>query len=217
MKKKEIKKEEKVEIIDKKKSNYTLLIVFGILFIILSVLVFTGVMKPIDDAITSYIIGIRNTKLTDKMINITNIGGAYSLIVVSLLLLVFIKKKKIPLFIIINLVSVFLTSQLLKIIFRRPRPDGLFLINETGFSYPSGHAMVSFAYILFIIYILKGIKNNVVKVILSIFLIILALAIGFSRIYLGVHYFSDIIAAYFLSVCYISIFINFVNNKGYLK
>ena len=204
--------------IDKKNDNMGLLIIASILFVILSILVFTGLMKPIDDGITSFIIGIRNTKLTCKMINITNIGGAYSLIVVSLLLLVFIKKKKIPLFIIINLVLVFLSSRLLKIIFRRPRPDGLFLINESGFSYPSGHAMVSFAYILFIVYIIsKYVKNRVIKIILSTFLIILTILIGFSRIYLGVHYFSDILAGFLLATCYLILFINYINSKEYLK
>lgn len=218
-----MKKKENIEIkeekhIEKKKNNMTLFIIFGILFVILSVLTFTGVMRPIDDAITSYIIGIRNTKLTNKMINITNIGGAYSLIVISLLLLVFIKKKKIPLIIIINLVLVFVTNRIFKFIFRRPRPDGLFLIYENGYSYPSGHAMVSFGYILFIVYILcKCIKNKAVKCILSIVLIGLGLLIGFSRVYLGVHYFTDILSGQILATCYISLFINYLNSKGYLK
>ncbi len=213
--KNEIKEEKKFKL-DKK--SKILLIVFGLSFILLTVLVLTGVMRPIDDAITSYIIGIRNTKLTNKMINITNIGGAYSLIVISLLLLVLIKKRKIPLIIIINLVLVFITNRLFKFIIRRPRPDGLFLINESGFSYPSGHAMVSFVYIIFVIYLInKYFKNKILKIILDILLFGLALLIGFSRIYLGVHYFTDIIGGYLLGTCYFVLFTSYIDSKEYLK
>ncbi len=203
--------------VDKKKKINIVFVISLILFIILTILVFLGVMKPIDDTISSFIIGIRNTKLTDRMINISNIGGGYSLISISLLLLIFIKKKKIPLMIIINLVIVFLSSQLLKIIFRRPRPDGVFLINRSGFSYPSGHAMVSLAYVIFIVFILKNIKNKFIRIMISSILIILAILIGFSRIYLGVHYFSDVLAGFIAATCYISIFISTITNRELLK
>ena len=194
-----------------------LFFIFVVLFIILTTMIFTGLTNKIDENITSYIIGIRNDNLTNTMINISNIGGAYSLIVISLLLLICIKKKKIPLLIIVNLVIVFFTSQIFKLIFRRPRPDGLYLISERGFSYPSGHAMVSFAFISFIIYLLyKYLNNKLAKICISIALSIIILLIGFSRIYLGVHYLTDVLGGYLLGICYLLLYIKIIKGRNYI-
>ena len=88
-------------------------------------------------------------------------------------------------------------NQLLKALFRRERPHILRLATEHGFSFPSGHAMGSvilyggLAFVLYHLY--KGKWPFVVGVIIASVLIIL---IGISRIYLGVHYPSDVIAGY---------------------
>lgn len=208
------------DIINSLKNDKKLIISFIclLLFIILTFLIFFGISNDLDEYVSSYIIGIRSEKLTERMINITNIGGTYSLMVISLLLLIFIKKKKISLLVIINLITVFFTSQLFKFIFRRTRPDGIFLINESGFSYPSGHAMVSMAYILFIIYLLYNVlKNKLSKILITCFLSILILLIGFSRIYLGVHYFTDIIGGFLLGISYLMIFLHIIQDKEYIK
>lgn len=190
-------------------------IVLGI-FIIWSILVFTKIIDPLDQLIESFVIGIRNDNLTKIMINITNLGGAYSLIVISILLLFFIKNKKIPLSIIINLVTVFFTSQLFKFIFHRSRPNNIFLVDATGYSYPSGHTMVSFAFYIYLIYLLcKKVNNKLVKILLIIFTTSLLLLIAFSRIYLGVHYLSDIIGGLLLGTAYIVLFI--MLNKSEVK
>ena len=160
------------------------------------------------------VIGIRNDKLTTIMTTITNIARAYSLIVITLLLLFIIKNKKIPISIGINLVAVFLTSQVFKFIFRRPRPDGLSLVRATGYSYPSGHTMVSTAYFTFIVYLLcKRIKNKFYKTLLIIFSTIMMLLIGFSRVYLGVHYLSDVIGGFLLGIAYLMIYLKIIDKE----
>lgn len=189
-----------------------------LLFIILSIFVFTDNTTNIENSVMSFMIGIRNNSLTKRMINITNIGSAYSLIVISLLLLIFIKNKKIPLMIIYNLIGVFLTSQLFKIIFRRERPLDVFLVTTNDYSFPSGHMMVSTAYIIVILYIIyKTLNNKLSKILISIFLIILVLLIGFSRMYLGVHYITDIISGLLLGISFSMIFIKLISKKGYIK
>ena len=197
-----------------KKRNKIILYIFISIFIINTILVLTGLSNSFDSLISSYIIGIRSDKLTNIMINFTNIGSAYALIVISILLLCFIKSKRIPLTIIINLITVFLLSQLFKVIFHRTRPDELFLVNAYGYSYPSGHTMVStafYGYLLSLIY--KHTKNKLLKIILTIFISILLLFIYISRIYLGVHYLSDIISGFSLGIIYLILFNYYINKK----
>ena len=184
------------------------------LFIILAVITKLHIIKPIDDAVESFAIGIRNEKLTSIMIYITNISRAYFLISISIILLFLLKNKKHALLIIINLTCVFLTSQIFKRIIRRARPDGENLIGAFGYSFPSGHAMVSLAYFTFILYLInKKVKSKTRRIILTVINYLLILSIGFSRIYLGVHYTSDVIAGFILSVAYMMIFLTIVDRQ----
>ena len=193
------------------------ILIFGIsitLFIIFTILIKLKVTTPIDNAIESFVIGIRSNKLTNIMISITNLSRAYFLISISIILLFIIKNKRNAILIIINLITVFLTSQLLKFIFKRVRPDGEHLISAFGYSYPSGHAMVSMAYFSFILYLInQKIKNKLLKTILTIITSIIIFLIGFSRIYLGVHYTSDVIAGFIVSYAYLMIFYIITENN----
>lgn len=192
-----------------KNKKTIILFVSLILFIFLTYNIFNNKIAFIDSYIEGIILSIRNDKLTDIMTIITNISSAYALIVITILLLILIKNKKIPILITFNLIFSFLTSQLIKIILRRDRPVNISLVNAMGFSYPSGHSMVSMAYFGFIAYIVyKYIDNTIVKVILIITLFVSIFAIGFSRIYLGVHYFSDVLGGFLLSISYLMLFIN---------
>lgn len=196
------------------------MIIFAIcifLFIILTILVLTNNTLKIDNYFSELILNIRSDSLTDHMCVITQVGGAYSLIALSLLLLFIIKKKKIPVFIIINLISAFFLNQLFKIIFSRSRPDRIFLSYANGYSYPSGHSMVSIAYFIFIIYLVyKYLNNKILKIILYISLFSLIILIGFSRIYLGMHYFTDVIGGHLLGISYAMCYIKLVDKKGCL-
>lgn len=150
---------------------------------------------------------------------ITNFGSALYLIIITLLLLL-LKNKKIAFASAINLAVSFGFNQLLKAVFSRARPSGISLIKETGYSFPSGHAMVSMAFYGFLIYLIyKSNWKKQHKIICITLLSILILAIGLSRIYLGVHYASDIIAGFSMGIVYLSIFISVLNQfkKWYTK
>ena len=196
-----------------KENKKTIILVTSLLlFIFITYAIFSNKIKLCDESVHSYILNIRNDNLTSILTIITNISSAYALIVLSILLLFIIKDKKIPLYISLNLICSFLLNQIAKIIFSRPRPIGINLIEESGFSYPSGHAMVSMAYFGFIAYLLyKKSPNKLIKSILIISLFIIIFLIGFSRIYLGVHYLSDIIGGFLLSIVYLTIYIKCIN------
>jgi len=182
-----------------------------LLFILLSYAVSSNKTNYIDALIHSYLIDIRNNNLTSILLFITNLGGATFLIILSTILFIIIKKKKIPLYIFMNLTCAFLTNEITKSIFTRSRPIGINLIDETGFSYPSGHSMVSLSFYGFITYLLlKNCKNNLIKTIIIISSIILISLVGFSRIYLGVHYLSDVIGGFLLATIYLNLYINII-------
>ena len=148
--------------------------------------------------------------------NITHLGGAIFLITLSLILLLIIKYKKIGILIWLNLGISVLLNQALKFIIQRPRPTEFRIINESGYSFPSGHSMVSAAFYGFLIYLIyKNVKNKYLKWSLITLLSLVILTIGISRIYLGVHYTSDVIAGFLISVSYLIIFIHFA--KDFMK
>ena len=149
---------------------------------------------------------------------ITNFGGAIILIVVTIALLISIKNKKIRLSIFSNLVIITILNQLLKRILQRPRPTEYRIIEETGYSFPSGHSMISMAFYGYLIYLIyKYVKNKYIKWISIILLSILICVIGISRIYLGVHYTSEVLGGFLISISYLIIYISVVNKYLLVK
>ena len=143
---------------------------------------------------------------------ITNFGGAIFLITLTVILFILIKNKKIGLSIFSNLVIITVLNQLLKRILQRPRPTEFRIIEETGYSFPSGHSMVSMAFYGYLIYLIyKYVKNKYIKWISIVLLSILICSIGVSRIYLGVHYTSDVLGGFLVSISYLILFISTVN------
>ena len=140
---------------------------------------------------------------------ITNFGGTIFLITLTVILFILIKNKKIGLSIFSNLVIITVLNQLLKRILQRPRPTEFRIIEETGYSFPSGHSMVSMAFYGYLIYLIyKYVKNKYIRWISIVLLSILICAIGVSRIYLGVHYTSDVLGGFLVSISYLILFIN---------
>ena len=143
---------------------------------------------------------------------ITNFGGAIFVISLTTILFFVIKDKKIGISIITNLGIVTILNQIIKFIMQRPRPTEFRLIEETGYSFPSGHSMVSLAFYGYLIYLIyKYINNKHLKRTLIIILSVLICIIGVSRIYLGVHYTSDVLGGFLISFAYLIIYIELVN------
>ena len=143
---------------------------------------------------------------------ITNFGGAIFLVIATITLFIVIKNKKIGISILSNLAIVTVLNQLIKRILQRPRPTEYRIIEETGYSFPSGHSMVSMAFYGYFIYLIyKYVKNKYVKWISISLLSLLICAIGISRIYLGVHYTSDVLGGFLISISYLIIYISVAN------
>ena len=143
---------------------------------------------------------------------ITNFGGAIFLVIATITLFIVIKNKKIGISILSNVAIVTVLNQLIKRILQRPRPTEYRIIEEKGYSFPSGHSMVSMAFYGYFIYLIyKYVKNKYVKWISIILLSLLICLIGISRIYLGVHYTSDVLGGFLISISYLIIYISAAN------
>ena len=194
-------------------------IICGILiisFIIWSMLVVNGNLLDLDYSIFNILhTTILNNFLTNILKTLTYMGSASILLIITFISLILFKDRFIGISLGLNGFLIYLLNLLLKNIFIIPRPDIISLIEEKGFSYPSGHAMASLAFYGFIIYLLnKKMKPSLLKKVLIIILTLLILLIGFSRIYLGVHHFSDIIGGYLISLAYLIIFIKLMKKLG---
>lgn len=183
--------------------------VASLVFILMLIDVLRYEMTSYDQwAYDVFVDGLRSDNMTTIMKIITSFGSAIVVGIIVILLLVFLKNKKIGIISLINIGIVVLLNDLLKFIIHRPRPYGYNLIEETNYSFPSGHSMISTAFYGFLIYVIyKNIKDKKLKYLLMGLLFILIILICISRIYLGVHYFSDTIAGFSLSLVYLMIFI----------
>lgn len=138
---------------------------------------------------------------------LTNMGAAIILIPICIIMFIILKKKRYATYITINLAVATILNIILKQIFVRPRPTELRIISETGYSFPSGHSMVSMAFYGFLIYLAyTHIKNNKLKWSICIALSIVIILVGISRIYLGVHYASDVCGGFLISIAYLMLY-----------
>lgn len=158
------------------------------------------------DVLSRYV----NESTTSIMQFITFFGSHNFLIPANLILIayfLFIKKHK---WYSIKVPAVGLSSLLLmfslKFIFNRPRPLFPLLENVNGLSFPSGHAFMSFSFFGLLVYLTwKYVHNRFVKWLLITGLFIFIFLIGLSRIYLKVHYASDVLAGLCLGLIWLVI------------
>ena len=98
----------------------------------------------------------------------------------------------------------FLVMSGLKLVFHRPRPLDPVYEAARGFSYPSGHAMSAMTfYGLLIFLVFDKIRNKTMRWLLAFLLVALIFLIGFSRVYLRVHYASDVLAGFSLGLIWL--------------
>ena len=170
-------------------------------------------LQPLDDMISIRIAALRSPGLTGIMKILSHMAGPSALIIGSLLLAIMIRQRQKWLSIFLNL-SISVTLNLgLKQMYARPRPAIITaLVTESGFSFPSGHSMGSAAFYGFIIYLIaQSDMKPAMKRAVSALIIALIGLIGFSRVYLGVHYLSDVIGGFLVSSVYLVVFTAFVN------
>ena len=179
---------------------------FLVFFIINLVLVLTNHSFVIDNGVYNYLTTNRNVIMTNIFIILTFLGSTLYIVILNIAIFVYTilrKKYQYSLFLANSLTSV-LANNILKAIVQRPRPDVLRLVTETGYSYPSGHTMIAILFYGTIIYFLFKYKVKGKWLVTSV-LVLLMIGIAVSRIYLGVHYASDVIGGILIAISLILI------------
>lgn len=180
---------------------YTLLFVLLICFIELSFSYQTPFIDQFDNAVSNYIQSFRNEYLTSYFIWMSYIGSkkVYFPVLFILLMYFLIRRRYMTaILLMINFYGSRYMNYMLKLWYERPRPDISQLVTATGYSFPSGHSMNAVAFLGFIAYITitehrLQLHQKILLIFISCFLIF---SISISRIYLGVHYPSDILAGW---------------------
>lgn len=181
-----------------------------VIFVFIAINVYNGNVMDSDGIIYGFINEyFINDRVTPVIKVITGIGDTICIVIITIICFIIFRDKKINLSIIINLINSVILNNLLKIIFMRPRPNINVLVQENTYSFPSGHSMISLAFYGYLIYLIYYyVSNKNLKWGLICLLSIVIFLIGFSRIYLGVHYVTDVIGGFCFSIAYLIVYIS---------
>jgi undecaprenyl-diphosphatase len=181
-------------------------------FVAVVMLVGNKRIAKFDERIISAVQGMESPGWTFIMKFFTTIGSGFVVALLTLLLCIFLyavlKHRQELIFLVAVVGGTGILNLMLKLLFQRDRPTLHRLIEITGYSFPSGHSMAAFALYGALTYLLwrhiPSTWGRSLQVSLS---SVFILAIGVSRIYLGVHYPSDVVGGYLASGTFLGLFI----------
>lgn len=193
-------------------ANFGILLVLFIIclwiFLFVGDMVFRANDMAFDDRVFTTIHPYYNESLTQFFEVVTWFGGHRFLLPANILLiLIFLISKPIRFYgwkIAILSITGILVMFGLKELLERQRPLVPLLAKAHGYSFPSGHSFSSFLFFGILGYIVhRTVKNKLLRIIIIIFLSLFVLLIGYSRIYLKVHYATDVIAGFMLAAIWL--------------
>ncbi len=164
--------------------------------------------SALDALATPLLHGLSNPTLDAVMNGITQLGSpivVVPLYLIAVVLLVWNRRRREALFLTVLIVGSLVLNQSMKLIFQRPRPqlDWARVIPE--YSFPSGHAMNSLVFyvgLALVAWAVWGRRTGLIAVALA---VVVSLLVGISRIYLGYHYFTDVVGGFFAGAAWLII------------
>lgn len=183
-----------------KKQWHSIVIFFTMLFFaIITGLVFSGKTEAIDSTVYEVISRFHGAVMTHIAMILSFIGSSRVIVTGLIILLLIPKTRKAAVALAATAACSALINDTLKKIFQRSRPTVNPLVIEKSFSYPSGHSMSNMAlYTMLALLLLTYMKRRRARVPAAVGCFLLAIGIGLSRIYLGVHYPSDVAGGFLM-------------------
>ncbi len=170
-------------------------------FTAVSIAVTAGWMAPLDQAVVMSVAGHRTAFLNNLAVNLTALGSAPVVTVIALIVSLYALAAGRPRLVLALLwtPASFLLDDVLKLLFQHPRPTEAIIAIPDSYSFPSGHAVAASAlYITLALIAAQGERRQRPRRILLWSGVAVALLVAWSRVYLGVHYFSDVIGGLLL-------------------
>ncbi|MEK6939227.1 MAG: phosphatase PAP2 family protein [Nanoarchaeota archaeon] len=179
-------------------------------FCLISILVISNRIIPVDNLVQSKISQLWAPLLDKIMVFITNIVSTLPLLIISSMLIIFFlyqKKYLSPALLACSLVGATMLEWVIKHLIQRPRPAPT-LSHVSGYSFPSGHSMIAMVFFSLLIYFFKDqIRNKIIRYSFIAINALLIILVGFSRIYLNVHWLSDVLGGFALGFFWLSLMI----------
>ena len=154
---------------------------------------------------------LRSPVLTIAMRGISNLASVPFIVGVLVASMLWVPCRVHVILAAVNVGAISAIDQLLKILVRRPRPQGFRLVEAQGLSFPSGHSMAAMAFYGYGAWLVRcGACGLPFGAAIEVALAFLIFAMGVSRIYLGVHYASDVLGGFCLSFAWLVLFVHLV-------
>lgn len=199
----------------KKKNLYWLFVPAGILLSVIVWLVFIANDNRPDEWVFSTLSPYITTAGTGVMKKISFFANHKFLVPANLLLTAYFlvrRNKHLAIVTITVAFSSLIIMSLLKNVTQRQRPAGSLVEGITNYSFPSGHAFMGVAFYGLLIWLtFQKVDGKWNRLGITVFVLLVLLAIGISRIYLRVHYCTDVLAGFCLGTMWLLICLALVN------
>lgn len=205
--------------VNKRKHIFSKYHLYTLIVNVLSLYVFSKMVEDVIDgeSVTKLDVWLNqmvttwwSPNLNDAFVFITNIASPLNLSLLSVILaILFLVKKKWYYFVLLTtgMAGGLLFMTIIKLLMHRDRPLN-HLIETSGYSFPSGHATMAIIFFIIILFALKDdIKNKLIRIVFILSSIVAFLLIGFSRVYLNVHWLSDVVAGFALGLFWVTLLV----------
>ena len=185
------------------KENYLYLIIIILLIITFLIIKNTNIYNKIVDIDYTVIEFIGNhvdKRLTAVFNFLTNFGDWYIPIIIIVCIFLFLKNKWYFYLVsgsyLFSGIVVFITKNLVQ----RPRPLEALIRIPSSFSFPSGHTLTSLVFYMTLFYLMTEKSNKFIRIVFGLLFCFLIAIVAFSRVCLGVHFFSDVVGGFILGI-----------------
>ncbi|MEK7132807.1 MAG: phosphatase PAP2 family protein [Patescibacteria group bacterium] len=167
----------------------------------------TSFISALDSGFEQALYAIRDPSLVQFFIWVSELGSVATiagLTLIALIILAYRKQWHYVLGFVVSVLGSTVATFIIKELVERPRPvSPIFAYLETSFSFPSGHATRAAAFFIFLLWVIWNFLSPMWRKVSIGVVATIILLIGFSRLYLGVHYPSDVLAGFLVGAVFV--------------